>query len=67
MKVMSIDFVARGKAELRERDLPYEGPLPPDHVLLKTECTLISPGTEFACLSGTDPSGAKFQIGRAHV
>ena len=60
MKVMSIDFVARGKAELRERDLPYDGPQPPDHVLLKTECTLISPGTEFACLNGTDPSGANF-------
>lgn len=60
MKVMSIDFVACGKAELRELDLPYDGPLPPDHVLLKTVCTLISPGTEFACLSGTDPSGAKF-------
>ena len=60
MKVMSIDFVARGKAELRERDLPYDRPLPPDHVLLKTECTLISPGTEFACLNGTDPSGANF-------
>lgn len=60
MKVMSIDFVARGKAEFRERDLPYDGPLPPDQVLLKTECTLISPGTEFACLNGTDPSGANF-------
>ena len=60
MKVMSIDFVARGKAEFRERDLPYDGPLPPGHVLLKTECTLISPGTEFACLNGTDPSGANF-------
>ena len=60
MKVMSIDFVARGKAEFRERDLSYDGPLSPDHVLLKTECTLISPGTEFACLNGSDPSGLNF-------
>ena len=60
MKVRSIDFVARGKAEFRELDLPYDHDLPPDHALLKTECTLISTGTEFACLNGTDPSGVNF-------
>ena len=60
MKVRSIDFVTLGKAELRELELPYDQPLQPDHVLLKTDCTLISPGTEFACLSGTDLSGRHF-------
>ena len=60
MKIKSIDFVARGKAEFREHELPYETDLPPDHVLLKTDCTLISPGTEFACLNGSDPLGMNF-------
>ena len=46
MKVKSIDFVARGKAELRE--IVIQETLAPNHVLLKTVCTLISPGTEFA-------------------
>ena len=51
MKAKSIDFVARGVAELREVELPDA----PDAgwVLLETDCTLISPGTEFACLNGT--------------
>ena len=50
MKTKAIVFVAPGKAELLERDL--DETLTPDRVLLKTECTLISPGTEFANLSG---------------
>ncbi|MBP5672405.1 MAG: zinc-binding alcohol dehydrogenase [Victivallales bacterium] len=58
MKVKSIDFVSRGKAAFRDREI--DETLPPDHVLLKTVCTLISPGTEFACLNGTDPGGMKF-------
>ena len=58
MKVKSIDFVARGKAEFREIDMSET--LSPDHVLLKTVCTLVSPGTEFACLNGTDLGGMKF-------
>ena len=45
MKVKSIDFVARGKVEFREVD--WNETLAPDHVLLKTVCTLVSPGTEF--------------------
>ena len=55
MIVRSIDFTAPGKVELCERDLPDEPA--PDQVLLKTECTLISPGTEFACLNGTTNRG----------
>ena len=47
----TIVFVAPGKAELQDRECD-EAPAP-DRVLLKTECTLISPGTEFACLSGS--------------
>ena len=58
MKVRSIDFVARGKAEFREIDMNET--LAPNHVLLKTVCTLVSPGTEFACLNGTDLGGMKF-------
>ena len=58
MKVKSIDFVARGKAEFREMEMNET--LAPDHVLLKTVCTLVSPGTEFACLNGTDLGGMKF-------
>ena len=52
MKLKSIDFVAKGRVEFREIEEDYT--VKPDQVLLKTECTLISPGTEFACLSGTD-------------
>ena len=58
MKVKSIDFVAAGKAELREIEI--DGELTPNRVKLKTECTLISPGTEFACLAGnTNRSDSK--------
>lgn len=50
MKVKSIVFVARGKAEFRETEVEaYENP-GPNQVLLKTDCTLISPGTELYCL-----------------
>ena len=55
MKTKTIVFVAPGKAEFLERDL--DETLATDHVLLKTECTLISPGTEFANLSGNTNQG----------
>ena len=57
MKNKTIVFVAPGKAELQERDL--DETLAPDRVLLKTDCTLISPGTEFANLTGNTNRGAK--------
>ena len=57
MKNPTIVFVAPGKAELMARDLDEK--LAPDRVLLKTECTLISPGTEFANLSGCTNRGNK--------
>lgn len=50
IKTVSIQFVARGKAEVRETEL--DDNLKADEVLLKTDVTLISPGTEFACLNG---------------
>ena len=55
MKTKAIVFVAPGKAELMERELNEN--LARDQVLLKTECTLISPGTEFANLSGNTNRG----------
>ena len=50
MKTRTIQFVSRGKAELVETELDEK--LSADEVLLKTICTLISPGTEFANLNG---------------
>lgn len=58
MKVRSVDFVAVSKAEFREIEVPYDAPLASDKVRLKTICTLISPGTEYACLNGT--AGPKY-------
>jgi len=57
MKTRAIVFVAPGKTEFQEREL--EETLAPDRVLLKTECTLISPGTEFANLSGNTNRGTR--------
>lgn len=53
----TIVFVAPGKAELMDREL--DETLVPDQVLLKTECSLISPGTELANLSGNTNRGKK--------
>ena len=55
MKTKAIQFVSRGKAQLNDteiRDTPQAG-----EVMLKTICTLISPGTEFACLNGVTNRG----------
>lgn len=51
MKQYSIVFTAPGKAEFQEREW-QEPELKPDEVVLETECTLISPGTERAFLLG---------------
>ncbi len=50
MNAQAIQFYAPGKAKLV--DMEVDETLEPDQVLLKTERTLISPGTEFANLSG---------------
>ena len=53
MNAKVIQFVSQGKAELLEIDFPDPSNLAPDQVYLKTICTLISPGTEFACINGS--------------
>lgn len=55
MKSHRIAFVAPGKAVLEEHEL--QTTLPPGHALLKTDCTLISTGTERANLMGEDNLG----------
>jgi 2-desacetyl-2-hydroxyethyl bacteriochlorophyllide A dehydrogenase len=50
MNAQAIQFYAPGKAKLV--DMEINESLDKDQVLLKTECSLISPGTEFANLSG---------------
>ena len=51
MKCRTIVFTEREKAELIETDFEQINP-EPGFALLKTEYTLISPGTERACLLG---------------
>ena len=60
MKQYAIAFTAPGKAELQEREwIPPD--LKPDQLLLETECTLISPGTERDNLLGlTDGQFPKY-------
>ena len=60
MKTMSIQFTARGKAEFKETELDEN--LAANEILLKTEVTLISPGTEFACLNGVTNRGNEIQF-----
>ncbi|UKI30710.1 MAG: hypothetical protein L6W00_22855 [Lentisphaeria bacterium] len=60
MKQYSIAFTAPGRAELENCELT-EPKLKRDEVFLETECTLISPGTERACLLGlTDGKFPKY-------
>ena len=49
MEINQITFVAQGKAELTAAEIPDS--LLPHQVLLKTEYTLISPGTEYDVLT----------------
>ena len=51
MKRRTIVFTEREKAELIETDFEQINP-EPGFALLKTEYSLISPGTERACLLG---------------
>ena len=53
MNAKVIQFVSQGKAELLDIDFPDPSNIAPDMVYLKTICTLISPGTEFACINGS--------------
>lgn len=56
MDTKTIFFVSRGKAELTSSVLNEE--LQRNEVLLKTICTLISPGTEFSLLNDSTNRGA---------
>ena len=47
----AIVFSAPGRVELIETELPA---LKPDQVLIRTEFSIVSPGTELACLSGKE-------------
>jgi len=49
-----ITFTAPWQVELSEEKLADDGPLGGNEVLLKKHYTLISPGTELACLSGNE-------------
>ena len=53
MNAKVVQFVSQGKAELLDIDFPDPSDIAPDMVYLKTICTLISPGTEFACINGS--------------
>ena len=55
METASIQFTSRGVAELKTTTLDEN--LKPDEVLLKTDVTLISPGTELDCLNGVINNG----------
>ena len=60
MKRYSIAFTAPGRVELESCELT-EPELKRDEVFLETECTLVSPGTERACLLGlTDGEFPKY-------
>lgn len=62
MKKIQIDFTAPGVAQLAEYEIP---PLKDDEVLTKTEYSLVSGGTERACLLGsqnTVTGGGNFPI-----
>lgn len=55
MNTKVIQFISKDKAALCDRHIDES--LAPNQVLLKTICTLISPGTEFACLKGETNRG----------
>ena len=55
MKTRTIQFISKCNAELCETEL--DETLAPDQVLLKTICTLISPGTELDTLTGVVHNG----------
>ena len=59
-KCQAVAFTAPGRAELVAHELP-DAPKA-DHVLLKTEYTLISPGTEFACLNGVTGRAVRYPM-----
>ena len=60
-----IAFIAKGRAELESFEVPHAEP---GKLLLRTECTLISPGTERAnLLDMTDYRGWPKYLGYSAV
>jgi len=59
MKKHQIFFTAPGKAELWEREVPE---IAPDEVLAKMEYTVVSGGTERACLLASANTSQKFPM-----
>jgi len=59
MKTKQIFFTSPGIAELMEKELP---PVGPGDVLVKTEYTAISGGTERACLMGVPNTQGTYPI-----
>jgi len=59
MKKHQIFFTAPGKAELWEREVPE---IAPDEVLAKMEYTVVSGGTERACILGMNNTSQKFPM-----
>jgi L-iditol 2-dehydrogenase len=58
MQVDRIVFTGRGIVEIETGN--FDTPLQPQEVLIETTCSLVSPGTELAALSGThSKSGTK--------
>ncbi len=53
----TVVFTAAGKAELQDKDCPKPGP---GEVLIKTEVSLVSTGTELTFLSGECPENSKW-------
>ncbi len=53
----TVVFTAAGKAELQHKDCPKPGP---GEVLIKTEVSLVSTGTELTFLSGECPENSKW-------
>ncbi len=66
MKCRTIVFTEREKAELIETDFEQINP-EPGFALLKTEYTLISPGTERACLLGLVDGSFPMTLGYSAV
>jgi 2-desacetyl-2-hydroxyethyl bacteriochlorophyllide A dehydrogenase len=53
MKAQQVVFIERDKVALQEFEFDLSG-LAPDEVALRTEYSLVSPGTELACLAGIE-------------
>lgn len=51
---LTVVFAGSRKVEVEDRPIPEPGP---GHLLIRTQCSLISTGTELSCLDGDRPRG----------